>query len=90
MWPFRRKLNIEVLMYTRTNCHLCDEAHQLLRRHRLHPTIENVDDDPLLIEKYGNCVPVVLINGKVRFRGRVNSVLLRRLVRKLKESRETR
>ena len=41
----------------------------------------DVDADPALAKQYGECVPVVTIDGKVRFRGRVNAVLLERMLR---------
>jgi hypothetical protein len=41
----------------------------------------DVDDDPELASQYGESVPVVTVNGKIRFRGRVNPVLLERLFR---------
>ena len=40
----------------------------------------DVDADPELAARYGGCVPVVLINGQVRFRGRVNKALLERIL----------
>jgi hypothetical protein len=39
----------------------------------------DVDTDPALVAEHGLHVPVVAVNGKVRFRGIVNAVLLRRL-----------
>jgi predicted thioredoxin/glutaredoxin len=75
----------EVLMYTRQGCHLCDDAWEVLRRaatrHRLSLAKADVDGDPALAERYGECVPVVLIDGRVRFRGAVNEVLLERVLR---------
>ena len=72
-------------MLTRAGCHLCDEAWQILEsaRQKYGFTLQAVDvnTDPELISQYGNCVPVVLVDGKVRFRGRINSVLLSRLLR---------
>ncbi len=41
---------------------------------------KDVDESEQLVCEFGNCVPVVAINGKVRFRGQVNEVLLRRLL----------
>lgn len=82
MWPIRRQHKLNVLLYTRKGCHLCDEAYHLLRQHRIRPQVKDVDEDPQLVEDYGECVPVVLIDGKVRFRGRVSTVLLRRLLKK--------
>lgn len=74
----------EVVMYTRQGCHLCEDAWQVLeraaRRHRLSLTKIDVDTDPALAERYGLCVPVVLIDGKERFRGVVNAALLERVL----------
>lgn len=67
-------------LYTRDGCHLCDEAHDLLIRYGLRPRLINIDFDPVLREQFTSCVPVVLIDGRIRFRGRINEVLLRRLL----------
>ena len=40
----------------------------------------DIDKQPELREKYDTCVPVVEIDGKVRFRGTINEVLLVRLL----------
>jgi hypothetical protein len=40
----------------------------------------DIDTDPDLVARYGTEVPVVTVNGKVRFRGEVNRVLLERLL----------
>jgi glutaredoxin len=71
----------EVLLYTRDGCHLCDDARQLLERHGLKVIEVDIDEDEELKAAYDQCVPVVSINGKVRFRGRVDEMLLRRLLR---------
>jgi len=72
-----------VLLYTRVDCGLCQEAAALLTEYRdfLPPITEiDIDADPELTRKFDTCVPVVEIDGKVRFRGRVSEVLLRRLI----------
>jgi hypothetical protein len=72
-------------MYTRRGCHLCEIAWKQLKRARRRYgftlTARDVDAEPNLADKYGNCVPVVTINGKLRFRGAINPVLLERLLR---------
>ena len=70
-----------VTLYTRTGCHLCDEAREVLIRHGLQPDVIDVDSDEELTKKFDTCVPVVEINGTIRFRGRVDPVLLKRLIR---------
>jgi glutaredoxin len=72
-----------LVLYTRSGCHLCDDAQDLLNQYSAFlPPIEavDIDADPELIARFSTCVPVVELDGKVRFRGRVNEVLLRRLI----------
>jgi len=71
----------QVLLFTRTGCHLCDDAEAILIRHGLTPQKIDVDQSPELREKYDTCVPVVVIDGKERFRGQVNEILLKRLLK---------
>lgn len=84
-WRSRKKpMQCNIVMYTRQGCHLCEQAWQQLERaqkrygFKLHQ--EDIDRDPELVREYGECVPVVTIDGKVRFRGAVNRVLLERLL----------
>ena len=70
-----------VVLYTRDGCHLCEEAQEVLSEFGILPTIVNIDADPNLRERFDTCVPVVEIDGKIRFRGRVEPTLLRRIVR---------
>ena len=72
-----------VVLYTRAECGLCDEARGLLALYREHlpPLVEvDIDADPQLVNQFGTCVPVIEIDGRVRFRGRVSEMLLRRLI----------
>jgi glutaredoxin len=75
---------VQVVLYTRTGCHLCDDAHAVLeqarRRHGFALAAIDVDSDPELVALHGEWIPVVTVNGKVRFRGGVNRVLLERLL----------
>lgn len=76
--------NLTVTVYTRASCGCCHQAIDLLResqrRHGFSIETVDVDGDPLLVERHGLSVPVVEFNGKVRFRGVVNPVLLERLI----------
>jgi hypothetical protein len=72
-----------VVVYSRPGCLLCEEALEVLSRYRrwLPPAQEiNIDDDPHLRAKFDISVPVVEIDRRLRFRGRVNEVLLQRLI----------
>jgi glutaredoxin len=71
-------------VYTRAECCCCHKALDVLRdrRARWAFAIEEVDidGDPELAARYDTEVPVVAVNGKVRFRGVVNPALLDRLL----------
>ena len=75
----------EVVMYTRQGCHLCEEAWVTLlaaqQRFDFMLRMVDVDDDPELIASFGLEVPVITLDGQVRFRGQVNKVLLNRFLR---------
>jgi glutaredoxin len=86
-WPRRkagRLADWQVVLYTRAGCCLCDRAWEQLRqaqaRHGFALDAIDIDTDLALVAEHGQHVPVVAINGQVRFRGIVNEVLLRRLL----------
>ncbi len=76
--------HLVVVLYTRPGCHLCDDAKALLTERKSHwgfqLQVTNIDADPQLAQRYGECVPVVAVDGKVRFRGRVDRALFERLM----------
>jgi glutaredoxin len=71
-------------VYTRNQCSCCDKAlavlHDAQRHHRFKIVEVDVDSDPDMVLKYGAEVPVVALDGKVRFRGVINPSLLERLL----------
>jgi glutaredoxin len=75
---------LRFVLYTRRGCHLCEDARQRLREaqqaYGFALEVKDVDEDPDLAARYGEQVPVVTVNGKERFRGGVNPVLLSRLL----------
>ena len=72
-----------IVIYTRANCPLCDIANEVLARYAAYvpPSIEvDIDNDSELKAKYNEWVPVIEIDGRVRFRGQINEIMLRRLI----------
>ena len=69
-----------VVLYTRRGCHLCDIAKETLLQYGQSPEEIDIDGDPELRSRFDCCVPVVEIDGKIRFRGHVDKRLLRRLL----------
>ncbi|HEU5116911.1 MAG TPA: glutaredoxin family protein [Isosphaeraceae bacterium] len=80
----QRRPALTVTVYTRAQCGCCRKALDVLRpfqaRYRFEVDLIDVDTDPALAEAHGRFVPVIAVNGKVRFRGQVNPVLLERLL----------
>lgn len=73
-----------VVLYTRDNCPLCEEAHSLLNEYAKYlPPIVVIDisKDDDLTKTHGTWIPVIEIDGRIRFRGRVSESLLRRMIR---------
>ncbi|MEC9095981.1 MAG: glutaredoxin family protein [Planctomycetota bacterium] len=68
------------ILYTRNSCQLCEEAKETLENYGFSIEEIDIDQQPELFKKYDTCVPVVEIDGKIRFRGNVNEVLLVRLI----------
>jgi glutaredoxin len=74
---------VQVIIYTRSRCPLCDEAKHFLEaeQKRLGFSLSaiDVDTNPDLKARYDKCVPVVEVDGKEHFRGKINEVLWNRL-----------
>ncbi len=79
----------EVILYTRSGCHLCDEAKAEI--HRLQQEAQflfrevDIDRDPELRQKYNEEVPVVFIGGKKAFKYRIDA---RQFLRRLETARQ--
>src|SRR5208283_5022015 len=82
--PRARSVHLNFTFYTRAQCCCCHKALDLLKDHQrgygFQITEVDIDADAELAAKYGDEVPVVAVNGKVRFRGVVNPALLERLL----------
>jgi 4a-hydroxytetrahydrobiopterin dehydratase len=69
--------SVDVALYTRRDCPLCDEAKASIRaaetlyRLRIRMREVDIDHDPALLERFTNDVPVIYINGREAFRHRV-------------------
>ena len=79
-----RAEHLTFTIYTRAQCRCCHKALDVLKeaQQRFGFAIEevDVDGDPNLIAQFDTEVPVVALNGKVRFRGVINPALLNRLL----------
>jgi len=75
---------VSVTVYTRENCHLCEEAIATIERvaDEEGVTVDlariDVDTDEELREEYGERVPYILLDGSPAFKYRVDEARLRR------------
>lgn len=76
--------HLTVTVYTREQCCLCHKAIDLLKerqkRYGFRIVEVDIDDDPELVALYGEQIPVIAFNDKVRFRTLVTPALLDRLL----------
>jgi glutaredoxin len=72
----------EVTLITRTGCHLCEEAEQLLRRLRSELGFAyrevDVDASQVLRDEFSDRVPVILVDGKEHGYWRVEEARFRK------------
>jgi glutaredoxin len=88
----RRAAPIELRLYTRADCPLCDAMKAELARARVRPPFTlveiDVEGDPALRARYGTSVPVLEIGGRAAFKGRLEArEFARRYARRLAEMR---
>jgi glutaredoxin len=67
----------QVIIYSRPGCHLCEEAKQAIREAGLAEQYTlsevNIADDPELLARYKDDIPVITFDGIEAFRHRVSS-----------------
>ena len=73
-----------VTIYSRGGCHLCEVVHRIAKRVQqdlpFHLQYIDVASHPVWTERFGNRVPVVLIDQRERFSGRVTEGQLRQAI----------
>ncbi|WP_042350712.1 glutaredoxin family protein [Bacillus massiliigorillae] len=69
-------MSVELQLYSKKNCHLCDIAKKELEllKQRVGITYQEIDiyNDDQLLEKYGLMIPVVEYKGEIIQYGRVD------------------
>ena len=78
---------VQIDIYSRPGCHLCDDAKEVVERVRLRfpfsVRVVDVETDPELEKAYGEQIPVVFINGNKAFKYHVDEHELERKVKRL-------
>jgi 4a-hydroxytetrahydrobiopterin dehydratase len=68
---------MDVTLYTRQNCPLCEKAKEVLHAENITPKEIDIDHDLELMRKFNDDVPVIFVDGREAFRHRVDSGQLR-------------
>ena len=78
---------VQIDIYSRPGCHLCDEAKHAIERVRRRfgfaVRVINIESDPELEKEHGEQIPVVFINGNKAFKFHVDEAELEKKVKRL-------
>ena len=78
---------VQVSIYSKPGCHLCDEAKEAIRAagcdDRITLTEINIESDSELMSKYRYDIPVIAINGVEAFMHRIDPTEFRERILKL-------
>jgi glutaredoxin len=70
-----------VVLYGRPGCHLCDDARVVVERVCADLGVEwtevSIDDDPALLDRFGEEIPVTFVDGRQHDFWRVDETRLR-------------
>lgn len=73
-------MGLEIILYSRKDCHLCDVAERVLfeelGKRRLTFRKIDVDSAEELRDRFGENVPVIMVDGLPAFKHRVNAQAL--------------
>ena len=75
---------MKIRIYSKPDCHLCDEAKEAIERvtKRLHIEVEVIDieKDPELMNQYRYDIPVIFLDDRKIFKYRVDEQKLKKLL----------
>lgn len=78
---------VALVLYTKPACSLCDAMKRELARARVSRPFEltevDIESDPELLDRFGLCVPVLEIAGRVVFEGRLSAAEFERVFERL-------
>ena len=79
--------SVQIDIYSRPGCHLCDDAKKVVERVRqrfpFSLRVIDIETDPELEKAYGEQIPVVFINGNKAFKYHVDEDALEQKVKRL-------
>ncbi len=86
LWIMQPMDSLRVTIMSRQDCHLCRVVTRVAKHVQqdlpFHLSVVDVDSDPELKERYGDRVPVVLLNDQETLSGKVTGEALREAIKK--------
>lgn len=80
----------KVVIYSRPGCHLCEEAKEAMRAASCVDAYSldevNIENDPELLQRYREDIPVITINGVEAFRHRLSTDEFRKRILEISRS----
>ena len=80
---------MEVILYERPGCHLCEIAleklYRLQKQYDFSIIRTNIDLQPELTEKFGLYIPVVMVDGEIVQFGQIDEQLIRKRLHNKKQ-----
>lgn len=82
----RRRDEKGVVVYVGQSCACSEQALDLLMDEGIEVAVHKLADHPTVSHQFGAATPIVLIDGRVRFSGKVEPLLLKRILRHREKS----
>jgi|GEM_PF-733144 len=84
---------INIRIYTKSDCPLCDEMSEIVRRSKGNEEWQleyvDIETDDELVRKYGQEIPVMFINGRKAFKARMTESQFLKKIKKAKQLKDS-
>jgi glutaredoxin len=67
---------MDVVLYTRRGCHLCETVEDLLPHHAPQARVVDVSGDSLLEMEFGLRIPVLVVDGRAVAEGKIDEAMV--------------
>ena len=75
---------LRITVYSKRDCHLCDEAKGVLKRfaasYPLQINEQDIESDPALFEKFHDEIPVIFLENRKLFKYRIDEKKFRKAI----------
>jgi glutaredoxin len=79
---------LKITIYSKKDCHLCEDAKQLIDRlskeYPIQLEVIDIEQDPALMQTYATEIPVVFIEGRKAFKYRIDENKFREIAARVR------